>query len=185
MNRIIANLKQRFAAKMKSEDGSATIGFAVSLPATLLLFSLGYEGGLSATNHVLLQHGLERTVREVRIGEIRNPTHSVLIERICEYASLIPDCENQVRLEMIPGQIVGWDSAALETDVYCRDRAEDESTPLLEFTNTGQANDLMFLRACALFDPIFGGIGFGREIATENGNAYALIATSGYVTEPF
>ncbi|MEL6574169.1 MAG: pilus assembly protein [Pseudomonadota bacterium] len=185
MKQFLAKLKQRTAAVLTSEDGTATVGFAISLPATLLLFSVGYEGGLSSTRHVLLQHALEKTVREVRIGEVPNPTHSFLIERICEHAGLIPDCENQVRLEMVRTDVTDLGANSLSGETYCRNREEDENKALVEFSNTGFANDLMFLRACALFDPIFAGLGFGERIATENGNAYALVATSGYVVEPF
>ena len=185
MKQVFLNMKQRAAALLSSEDGAATVGLAITLPATLLLFSVGYETGLSSTRHVLLQHGLEKTVREVRIGHLPNPTHSVLIERICEHAGLIPDCENQVRLEMVRADISDLATNPLANDTYCRDREEDENTALIEFSNTGVANDLMFLRACALFDPFFAGLGFGERIATENGDAYALVATSGYVVEPF
>lgn len=165
----------------RSESGSATLDFVLMFPAVMLIFTSSYESGVLSTRHVMLERGLDTTVRDVRIGRIPNPTHERLVERICEIASIIPDCTSNVRLEMVPRDPRNW--TAPSNTVMCVDRA-DLGPPVLNF-NTGLNNQLMVLRACALFDPMIPTTGLGKQIPKESGGAYALVATSAYVMEPF
>lgn len=174
---------------LRQDKGTTTIEFVIVFPVFFLMFSFSIESGLLATRQVMLDHGLDRTVRDVRIGIVTDTSHENLIDVICEYATIIPDCSNQLRLQMFAGDIDGWDGTDLEVEYECRDRSEDESEPLTTFTNTGSNNELMFLRACALYDPMLLYVGLGEALTEGNGaelgDAYALVATSGYVMEPF
>lgn len=165
----------------RDEEGSATLDFGIALPSYMLLFSSTYESGMLSTRQVMLQHGLDQTVREVRIGRIPDPTHDVLTDKICEYSTIIPDCSNQIRLEMINRDPRNWTQPG--DDVPCVDR-ENMGVPPGVIPN-GENNELMVLRACALFDPMMPGAGLGRALPKKSGGAYALVATSAYVMEPF
>lgn len=165
----------------KDESGSATLDFAIALPAYMLIFSSTYESGMHSTRQVMLQHGLDQTAREVRIGRIPSPDHDILTEKICEYSSIIPDCLNQIRLEMVVRDPRAWTPPVGE--VQCVDR-ESDGDPVLNFTN-GANNQLMVLRACALFDPMIPGSGLGYQLPKKSGGAYAIVASSAYVMEPF
>lgn len=164
-----------------SEDGNGTIEFVLVLPGFMLFFLSAYEGGVLSIRHVMLEHALDATVREVRLGVIPIPTHDLLTTRICEYATLIPDCSNQVRLEMVSRDPRNWE--AFSSEVACVDR-EEEGDPVLNF-NPGLNNELMILRACVLFDPVIPTAALGKAIPKESQGAYALVATSSYVMEPF
>ncbi|SEV98261.1 Flp pilus assembly protein TadG [Cognatiyoonia koreensis] len=178
---ILNQLAKGLRRFKRDESGSATLDFVLMLPGFMLIFTSAYESGVLSTRHVMLERGLDSTVREVRIGKIPNPSHDRLVERICEIASIIPDCTANVRLEMVPRDPRNWQDPP--ADVACVDRAE-EGDPVLNF-NTGLNNELMVLRACALFDPMIPTTGLGKEIPKESGGAYALVATSAYVMEPF
>ena len=179
------SLMKRIASGLRtfgrSEDGNGTIEFVLVLPGFFLLFTAAYEGGVLSTRHVMLERGLDTAVREVRIGRILSPTHETLTQRICDYASIIPDCMTNIRLEMIPNDPRNW--ADPNDEVACVDR-EEEGDPVLNFTNGGN-NELMILRACVLFDPMIPTTGLGKHIPKESGGAYGLVATSSYVMEPF
>lgn len=177
LNRLAKGLR-RFK---RDESGSATLDFVLMLPGVMLIFTSAYEAGVLSTRHVMLERGLDETVREVRIGRIPSPSHDILVERICEIASIIPDCIANVRLEMMPRDPYNWQDPS--DAVACVDRAE-VGDPVLNF-NTGLNNQLMVLRACALFDPMIPTTGLGKQIPKESGGAYALVATSAYVMEPF
>ena len=178
---MIRTITKAVRSFRRNEDGNATIEFVIALPAFMLLFTSAYEAGMLSTRHVMLERGLDVAVREVRIGKMINPTHERLTERICEVASLIPDCANQLRLEMVSVDPVNF--VAPSSDVACVDR-EETGTPVLNF-NTGLNNEVMILRACALFDPMLPTSGLGKQIPKESGGAYGLVATSAYVMEPF
>ncbi len=172
---------QRLKDFRRNEGGNATLEFVLALPFMMLIFTTAYEGGMLSTRHVMLERGVDVAVREVRIGILINPTHDSLSERICEAASIIPDCISNLRLEMVSTDLRNFSPPG--SDVACVNRA-DTGTPVLNF-NTGLNNQMMILRACALFDPLIPTSGIGKEIPKRSGGAYALVATSAYVMEPF
>ncbi len=178
---LVKQLQANIRAFGRDEQGSATLDFGIALPAYMLLFSSTYESGMLSTRQVMLQHGLDQTVREVRIGRIPDPDHDTLTDKICEYSTIIPDCANQIRLEMVVRDLRNWSD--MSSASQCVDR-ESDGAPTLVFTN-GSNNQLMVLRACALFDPMIPGSGLGHQLPKESGGAYALRATSAYVMEPF
>ena len=178
---MIRSMINKLRGFRRKEDGSATLEFLMTLPAFMLIFTTGYESGMLATRNVMLERGVDLAVREVRLGILVNPTHDKLVTRICQTSKIIPDCEANLRLEMVSTDIRNFNPPG--GDVECVDRAE-EGDPVLNF-NTGLNNQLMVLRACALFDPMIPTSGLGKEIPKESGGAYALVATSAYVMEPF
>ncbi len=178
---LLSRLKSAAHSFRHNENGSATLDFAIQLPLTFFMFASAYEAGIMSVRGVVLDHAVDATVRQVRIGRIPFATHDNLTEKICELGSIIPDCENQIRLEMIRIDPRNWVDPS--DDVACVDR-EDEGDPVLNF-NPGLNNELMVLRVCALFDPMMPTTGLGRDIPKESGGAYALVATSSYVMEPF
>ncbi|MEY1554816.1 TadE/TadG family type IV pilus assembly protein [Yoonia sp. R2331] len=175
----------KLAAKLRAfraeEDGAGTLEFILILPFYLILFTSAYEGGVLSTRHVMLERGLDVTVREVRIGRLPDPTNDNLSARICEVASIIPNCLTNIRLEMLVREPRNFANVG---DIDCVDRTVNNQ-PAVVFNNTGDNNDLMILRACVLFDPMLPTSGLGKAIPKKSGSAYALVATSSYVMEPF
>ena len=178
---VLKTLSRTLRAFRRNEEGNSTIEFVLVVPGFFALFLAAYEGGVLSLRHVTLENGLDRATRDVRIGRLPSPTHHTLTTRICEYASIIPDCMENVRLEMINRDPRAWVDP--NDSVACVDR-EEEGEPVLNFTNGGN-NELMVLRACVLFDPMVPTSGLGKQIPKKSGGAYALIATSSYVMEPF
>jgi len=172
------NRARRFSRR---EDGAATMDFVFVFPVAMMFFIMSYEVGMLSTRHVMLERGLDQTVREVRIGRIVSPTHDILKKRICDYASIIPDCTDNLRLEMMNNDARDWTDVS--TNVQCVDREED-AAPVINF-NPALNNELMILRACALFDPVVPLGVIGTQIPKESGTAYGLVAISSYVMEPF
>ncbi len=169
----------------RAEDGVASIQFVLAFPVFMLFFGMIFENGMISARHVMLERGVDIAVRDVRVGRMPEPTPALLRERICEVADIIPDCDNQLQLEMVTLDLRAWNG--LPADVQCIDRSVPDR-PLTTFTPGGN-NQLVFLRACARFDPVMPSSGIGYAIANNGnsaaGGSYALIATSSYVVEPF
>jgi len=174
-------MRQSLARFRRSEEGSVTFEFVYFFPAVFGMFIMAYEVGMLGTRHVMLEHGLDETVREVRIGRLLDTSHDSLKDSICKHARIIPDCADNLRLEMINNDPRNWVQPG--QTVQCVDREED-SQPLITF-NPALNNELMILRACALFDPMVPLGLIGTTIPKESGSAYGLVATSSYVMEPF
>lgn len=165
----------------REESGGGTIEFVIVFPAAMYFFTASFELGQMGIRNVMLEHAVDRTVRQVRIGTIAAPEHDKLKETICDTALIIPDCLNQVKLEMVRNDPRAW--KPLDPNADCVDRSE-EGAPVINFT-PGDSNDLMVLRACALFDPILPTTPIGLAISQKDGGTYALVATSSFVVEPF
>lgn len=183
MIKTYRSLKHQLRRFSGREDGTATIEIVIVLPFFMMLFMSAYEGGMISMRHMMLERGLDLAVRDVRIGRLLDPEHAELKSRICDYADIIPDCRNQLQLEMINMDIRNW-SDALDGPIKCIDRALDVQTDDYRFSY-GDNNELMVLQVCTLFDPIVPTSGLGKYLPKHNGGAYALVATSSFVMEPF
>jgi hypothetical protein len=168
---------RRFA---KSEDGSGTIEFAIFLPFMMMLFMTTFELGMTMTRQVMLDRGTDMAVRMVRLGRITPVTHDALKASICNMAAIIPNCMQELKLEMQPIDPRAYTMLPVDTD--CIDRG-DPAAPVRTFV-PGNINQLMILRVCALFDPYIPTSALGAAIPKESGGAYALVSTSAFVIEP-
>ena len=163
------------------ETASATIEFALLAPMMMVLFMSTIELGIFLTRQVMLERGIDIAVRQVRIGAMDPVTHEDLVDAVCDGAGIIPDCRNQLKLEMVRRDLRNWRGFDQRAD--CIDRADDESQPPRNF-EPGMQNELMVLRACSLFDPFFPTTGLGSQLPRQSGGAYAIVAMTAYVVEP-
>jgi len=177
----------------RTEEGSATIEFVIWFPLFWSMFMWSFEQGMYLVRQVVLDRAVDLAVREVRLGgfdDLLDPSlsqaqqtaqlHDAVKSRVCDFAFLVPNCQNDVKLEMQQLEPRNW--SMLDDSVDCVDRS-DPGRPVSQFT-PGQSNDLMVLRACALIDPYFPTSGLGARLAKVSGGAYALVAVSSFAIEP-
>lgn len=178
LNRKMRRALARFA---RSEDGNGTIEFVMFVPFFLMLFLSSFEMGMVMARNVMLDRGVDIAVRQVRLGQMDPVNHDNMKQAVCDAAVIIPNCLNELRLEMRPLNPRNWDNIPDVPD--CVDQ-EDPSTPVRQFV-AGVPNQLMIVRACAIFDPIAPNAGFGQKLGGgEDEDRYALFSTAAYVVEP-
>jgi Flp pilus assembly protein TadG len=165
---------------LRCEEGSATIEFVIVFPAFFTFFLSTFELGMLETRHVMMDRGLDLAVRQIRLGMLEPVTHDGFKQAVCDAAKIIPDCMNQIKLEMRTVDPRAWVTIPPAAD--CVDR-NDTSIAAREFT-PGVSNQLMLIRACALFDPYFPTTGLGASLPRMSGGAYGLISSSSFVIEP-
>lgn len=177
---------QRF---LKDEKGTAAIEIVLVFPVFFGFFLMTYEAGILSSRHVMLEHGVDVAVREVRIGIITEPTRDNLRARICEAAAILPDCIRQLEIELIQRDPrVSW--VALDPEIRCVDRGDLDAAYGGTIDPTGN-NELMFMRACIRINPFLPSSALGKAFIAANegntaaGESYALIATGAFVVEPF
>jgi len=183
-------IKRQIARFAKDESGVVTVEFVLIFPIFFGFFLMTYESGMISLRHVMLEHGVDVAVRDVRIGAIATPTVDNLKARICSKAGILPDCEDQIRLELIEQDLRSW--TPMSSSIGCVDRGNPAGTP--STVAVSSPNRLMFLRACIRLDPVLpastiGFTGLGRTIKVSNddtasGGSYALVALSAFVVEP-
>ncbi|SEL87536.1 TadE-like protein [Roseovarius azorensis] len=177
---MIRLLKSRLARFRRDESGSPTVEFVLVFPLYLGLMALSVELGMVTLRHTLLERGLDMAVREVRLGTGSAPSHDQIKVLVCENAVMISSCESNLRLEMRPADIRVF--TALDATVDCTDRSE-ESKPVREFT-PGQQNQLMVLRACLKYDPLFPEGILGSALTKDVSGQAAIVSTTAFVQEP-
>ena len=162
------------------EDGTATIEFAIVIPAFLFLLMNTVELGLITIQQSMLERALDQTVRDLRLGTGAAQQHNEIRDAVCQRSPFIRNCETSLRLEMVQVDPFAWTPINPEPD--CINRIEDVQ-PVRAFIN-GDSNDLMFIRACLSFKPAFPHWGLADDMDTDVDGRIRLYATSAFVQEP-
>lgn len=178
--RCLASCRDGLRQFHRAEAGSSTIEFVIIFPAFFTFFLSTFELGMLETRHVMMDRGLDIAVRKIRLGQLEPVTHEGFKQAVCNAAAIIPDCMNQIKLEMRRLDPFAW--VAIPPVADCVDR-NDANIAVREFT-PGASNELMLIRACALFDPYFPTTGLGASLPRVSGGAYGLISAASYVIEP-
>jgi len=163
------------------EDGSATIEFCIWFPFFIGLVGSAFEASLITTRQALLNSSVDRTVRDLQLGNLGAPSHDELKVIICNQAGFIPNCINALHIEMERVTTDSW--TFREGLVQCVD-VDNNSVPALNFANGGD-HDLMLITVCAAVKPMVPTTGLGLKLPKINGGThYGLVAFSAYVVEP-
>ncbi|WP_241479123.1 TadE/TadG family type IV pilus assembly protein [Leisingera sp. ANG-M1] len=173
---MIQNLR-RFRAH---EDGNATVEFAIVIPAFLMILMSTVELGLINLRHSQLERALDQTVRNIRLSTGAAHSHNAIRDEVCQRSGFIDDCSTSLRLEMVQADPFNWSPISETAD--CVNRIEDVQ-PVRNFTS-GQSNELMLIRACMKFKPVFPTWGLGGSLYKDGDGRISLIAASAFVQEP-
>jgi Flp pilus assembly pilin Flp len=168
---------------LRDQRGTATIEFVMLAPLLVGLLVFSIELGMLTVRSAMLERGLDIAVREVRLGTGTAPEHDEIKDIICENAVIIPECATRLRLEMIPNDLRNF--VTLDPTPDCTDAAEP-AKPLRTPFNLGAANQLMVLRACLKYRPLFpeGMLGSVLVSIADGSGDVALTTMSAFVQEP-
>ena len=164
----------------RREDGQMLIEFALAVPLVFTLFMTSVEMGIYQVRGMFLDRGLDIAVRDIRLGTGQNISHQTIKQTVCDNAGFLPDCEDTLRLEMSLTKMRGFTSFGTNAD--CVDTSLPVK-PLRQWVH-GSEHQLMMLRACYMFKPVFPSTGLGKEFAKDGSGRAKLIAYSGFVQEP-
>ncbi|MDX5357937.1 MAG: pilus assembly protein [Rhodobacterales bacterium] len=174
-------LRNRLRGFVQADHGSVTLDFVLVLPVVLTILLASFEAGYSMLRLVMLERALDITVRDLRVGALGTaPTHNQVRARFCEQATLMPACMSDVKLEM---QVIDRNTwTGFTTTPTCVDRTTTIE-PALNFTQGG-TNEVVTIRACAVFDPFFPTTKWGLRLDLDASGGYQLAAMSAFVNEP-
>lgn len=164
----------------RGENGSATIEFALAVPIIFTLFMTSVEMGIYSLRQNFLDRGLDMAVRNVRLNTGANYTHNDIKQMVCDFSGFLEDCDATLKLEMNPVNPRAF--SGLDATADCADISLPV-TPSRTFVNGGE-HQLMLLRACYSFEPIFPTTGLGFALAKDGSGRAQMVALSGFVQEP-
>lgn len=178
MTRALRKTLRRFR---RSEDGSApVIEFVILFPAMILILLSSFELGIVAFRQNWLDRGLDLAVRDVRLNTGANYSHAQLKGMICDYSGFLTNCEDHLKLEMNPVNPRAFAGFAGQAD--CVDTSQPV-TPSRSFVH-GNDHEMMILRACYLYKPVFNRIGLGRQMTLDGDSYHFMTSLSAFVQEP-
>lgn len=178
MIRPVKTLLRRFR---REEDGSAImIEFCIFVPLLFTSFLMAVEMGLYSMRQMQLDRGLDIAVREVRLNTSRSFEHDDIKDMVCRNVGWLENCDTTLRLEM--NRVNPRAFAQFDQTPDCVDTSEEAQAPR-GFT-LGQENQMMMLRACIKFDPIFPTSGLGKELSKDGSGQVRMTSTAAFVQEP-
>ncbi|MEM7530436.1 MAG: TadE/TadG family type IV pilus assembly protein [Pseudomonadota bacterium] len=171
---------------LRDDRGAATVEFAIIFPILFAVVAAFLEMGWVMTRQMMLDRGVDVTMRDVRIGRVPNITHDMIKEAICANAYVITSCEDSLKVQLIPYSTA---TPADFASADCYDRNLDPSDPINVsngFSNLGiNRDEIIFVRACVLVDFLLPGAGLGFLLAQRTPeNGYAMVSYSAYQNEP-
>lgn len=173
-------LARRLRRFRGGEDGNATIEFVILFPIFIVIFMSSFEVGILMTRQVMLERALDLSVRDLRLGTWKPPTHDEFKRVLCNRAAIIPNCMNSMLIELQPVSKSSW--TPLPKQATCNDRTADVQ-PVTTF-NGGAENEMMIVRACAIMKPWFIATSLGLRLPLVDGENYAIVSSSAFVNEP-
>ncbi|MFZ5962144.1 TadE/TadG family type IV pilus assembly protein [Thalassococcus sp. BH17M4-6] len=156
------------------------VPFALWVTLFLGLVISGMEMGTVTLRATVLERALDQTVREIRLGTGTIYDHGSIKTKICDNAGILPNCSENLRLEMVKLDLRNWQEPPDAVD--CVDHSEPVA-PVVTF-EYGRDNELMFLRACFKFKPFSPTTGLGQALTTDSEGYTAITSTSAFVQEP-
>ncbi|WP_238987454.1 TadE/TadG family type IV pilus assembly protein [Roseovarius dicentrarchi] len=195
MKNHLRHALRRLMGLARREDGNASVEFVVIFPIYFALLAMSIELSMITLRQTLLERGLDMAVRDIRLGtgefvqnydtEAENEAaleqyHTKIKQRICDEAFTIADCLNSIKLEMVRSDMRNL--VSLGGEVMCTDREETGKATYRLMPGVG--NDLMFLRACVKYDPLFPTWHIARSMTKDNSGQLAIVTMSAFVMEP-
>lgn len=171
---------QRFRSIWTRENGNATIEFAFIFPLLVTLLLSTVEIGILTIRQVMLERAVDLTVRDLRLGNIDDPTQDKLRNLICARSSVVPDCSDSLLVELQSVSTTTW--ATLSADTTCKDK-NLTIDPVITL-DTGSSHEMVLIRVCAVFDPVFPSTKLGVNMVNDDVGGYALVSSSAFVNEP-
>jgi hypothetical protein len=172
-------LKKAVAHKQR-EDGSATIEFVIMFPLVMSILLMGIEAGMTSVQRIALERAVDLSVRSVRLGKVSDTfSHDEFRDDVCDRSAVLRNCTERLLIEMRRIDTASWNFPQESND--CVDLAASIQ-PVTAFT-AGASENVMYLRACYLVEPIFPTTPLGLRLPLDSSGMYALRTTTGFVNE--
>lgn len=179
MKQRVLTMLRRFR---REEKGQMLIEFALVIPLIFTIFMTSVELGIYQMRQMFLDRGMDLTVRLVRLNTGAAYSHNDLKQLICDFSGFLDNCDAQLKLEMNPVDLRNFTGFANGAD--CTD-ASQPVQPNRSFKHGGQ-HEMMLMRACYKFKPVFASSGLGYDMATNGDGAgmAKMVSVTAFVQEP-
>jgi hypothetical protein len=173
-------VRQNLRRLLRDNTAVAAVEFAFVAPLFFALVFSTFEAGWTMTQGMLLDRALDETIRLVRLGGTEAPqTQDAIRAAICARTPIILDCGNVLSVEMVT---IKTPADFPSDSARCIDRS-GKVNPTLRFT-PGERASIMYVRACAVIDPLTPLIGLALALPKDSTGGYHLVSISAFMNEP-
>jgi Flp pilus assembly protein TadG len=177
-----ARIVRRWMLFGREETGTSTVEFVILFPMFMAIFFAAFESGYLMVRNVMLERSVDLAVRQLRLGTPTPPSFDEFKRQICDNAYFVDNCENRVQVQLRPVSMTSW--GPLDGNPRCIDVRSTINPADQTQYSVGNNNELMMVRVCALFQPMFPTTGLGLNMRYDGDGNYALVVTTAYVNEP-
>jgi hypothetical protein len=167
---------------LRSETGAASIPAVMMLPVFLTIMFSSVELGVMILRQTLFERGVDLSVRILRLGIEPMPSHDLLKKSICNNIAFIPNCTQNLAIDIFEVDKADWTSSGSGRSATCTDKTLADPPDVV--LQRGQSNQLMLLRACLKAYPMMPGVGFGAALRKDAAGQFAMVTTTAFVNEP-
>lgn len=164
---------------VREEDASATVEFVLVFPVFMWFVLTIFETGFLATRIVMLERGLDIASRGLRLGSNVSLSHEAFKNEVCKYTAILDNCQRDMILEVVKLDV---NSAYPQNAPNCIDRT-GEIDPKIDF-QPGARNEIMFVRACMIVDPLFPLHGLTLGLTKDASGGLQIVSYTAFMNEP-
>jgi hypothetical protein len=179
MRKLISN---RFRLFRRDENGAALmLEFVIFVPLLFTSFLMAVEMSVYTMRSMMLDRGTDIAVRAIRLNTgTPQITHDWVKQTICNNSGWLEECNEQLKLEMVT--VNPRDFHMLDQTPDCVDVTQNPD-PVRGFA-LGQQHEMMIMRACVRFKPVFPTSGLGRAFEKDSEGRAKMISITAFVQEP-
>lgn len=134
-----------------AERGAATVEFVLLLPAFLMVFISSFDASILLVRQVMLERAVDIVMREVRLDISSTQTQRQLTRKICDRAQILPDCRENMLIEMTEVTAPLYETPAI--DAPCVNQLTS-IVPTSNFVSANRSGRMIILRACYSVQPV-------------------------------
>lgn len=164
----------------REQDGTMSVELVLYFTVLMAIFSAAVEIAMINLRHVMLERAVELTVRDLRLSTGEIPSYDELRNGICGEMGIGQTCQTNLLLEMAPVDPRNFVPLPAAPDCI---NAQQEPRPVRQF-DPGDDNQLMLMRTCLKYNPIFPSARFAKGIDIDADGYGKLIVRSVFVQEP-
>ena len=173
-------MMQKLRRYKDEDEGSATVEFVLVFSFLIVFVFAFFELGWLMSRQMMLDRGIDIAMRDVRLGRPNAALHDTLRDKICEHSKILKNCRNDLVVELVRMDI---SSSYPRNEPNCRDRTDYGINPVISYTPGGR-EEIMFVRACMIIDPIFPGMGIGLQLPKDTSGGFQMVSYSAFMNEP-
>ena len=165
----------------RNEEATASVEFVILVPLLFALFVAALESGMMMVRWASIDRASDMVIRQLRLGQLVNPTADSLRRAICERTFMIENCFENSVVEITRINRTTFQMPAPNAPCVRRD-----GTVIVPVTTVtpGQQNELMLIRVCVTVDALMPTSTYALPIQYDAQGGYALSVSSVYVNEP-